>query len=89
MAAGPYTGAHNFVADPKSAAPAAGSRDFAAEQYPQSKMDTSGVGTDDPASIPAGGPWPYPAADPSAQEQAREHNPGIADKAPLPYKNLR
>lgn len=84
--AGPSTGAHNFLEDPASGAPKEGGRDFAAEQpnkqQPRDDEEIAG-------SVPAGGPLPYPAADPSAGERARENNPGVADKAPLPFKNLR
>src|SRR5687767_14997635 len=83
-------GGHNFVEDPASHAPKTGGRDFAAEKYPQSNIDHSaGGGSYDPSTVPSGGPLPYPAADPSKEEQNREDNPGVADKAPLPFKNLR
>lgn len=88
--AGPSSGAHNFIEDPASNAPATGGRDFAAEQYKQPTIDHSaGGGSYDPGSVPQGGELPFPVADPSSEEQAREDNPGVADKAPLPFKNLR
>lgn len=90
MATGPSSGAHNFLEDPESNAPKTGGRNFAEEKYPQKDIDHSaGGGSYDPASVPSGGNLPYPAADPSRQEQVRENSPGVAEKAPLPFKNLK
>lgn len=90
MAQGSSSGAHNFLKDPESGASKEGGRDFTKESRPQEPIDhTPDGGCYDPASVPQGGPLPFPAADPSKGEQSRENNPGVADKAPVPFKNLR
>lgn len=62
QAAGPSSGAHDFITDPKSNAPATGGRDFTKESRPQGgDRMAPDINTD---SIPAGGRLPFPSADP-------------------------
>ena len=68
QAAGPYSGAHDFLTNPKGSAPPGSGRDFTKESRPQ-KAD--GPAPDINAdSVPDGGKLPYPAADPKGPSSA-------------------
>jgi len=52
---GGYSGAHDFLKDPKSHAPATGGRDFTKESRPQSEAEARSAGNPNADSIPSGG----------------------------------
>ncbi len=76
---GGYSGAHDFLTDPASAAPKTGGRDFTEENMNDEQKDGSGANKE---SIPSGGKLPFPEADPGKRD-------GIALESEVTHKPFK
>jgi hypothetical protein len=78
QAAGPSSGAHNFLEDPASHAPATGGRDFSKESRPQQM----GYPEDRycPYSPPEGGDMPFEQIDKASQASRDEMTGQLAEE---------
>lgn len=81
--AGDATGAHDFVQDPNSHAPAAGGRDFTKESKPQQMGQPTEINPDDMAP---GGRLPFPQLDSVAQARKDANVDVAATAAHKPFK---
>lgn len=85
QAGGPLSGAHNFIEDPASHAPATGGRDFSKESRTQEKGDPADRYC--PDSPPDGGDLPFDDADKASQEARADMTGELVDKPKhVPFK---
>lgn len=85
QASGSSSGAHNFIEDPESHAPATGGRDFSKENRPQKDGDPEDRYC--PDSPPDGGDLPFEQADKASQD-VRDDMTGqlVEDPKHKPFK---
>lgn len=85
QADGPSSGAHNFIEDPASHAPATGGRDFSKESRPQKDGDPEDRYC--PDSPPDGGALPFGDTDKASQAARDDMTGQVADKPKhMPFK---